>query len=323
MNAEPLIAVCLAIIGAITLLAIKVYPAVSRRAMEGWRQRRDIRRLKRQLPKRLKLEKERLCALWRANPAEQCATICKSFDRQAKKADSLEELADRVERALTAASSLFDQDFVERYADLYGNHVVERTTELAQQLATQYPGNAALILQRLAQNGEESPRCLRESIRDALSQGESDRVLIRAHLNQLIKNSDRFRRLLTPGFFRKYSTIVVGGAAGGLLGWLGINSPFLTYKASQFAARRWAAWKNRGDKEFGDSFVKALTKELPALCEQLDSRVRQTLRCVLDGYVDHKLKDQRAMLDVLFALSRAGRDVESAICWFRNAMQSD
>ena len=196
-----LVGICLVIAGAIAVLAIRGNPRCVE-AIERLRQRRILRRLKRRLPKQPKKEKERLCALWSGNPAAQCATIFNRFNRPPKKV-SLQELADDTDHAITAASSLFEEDAMSRYAELYGNRIVVRTTEIAEELAAQYPEQAALILQTLRQNDTEISRCFNESIRDALSQGERDRQLIRAHLHQLEAHSDRFRRLLTSQVFSK------------------------------------------------------------------------------------------------------------------------
>jgi hypothetical protein len=123
MNIALLIAVCIAVVGGVALIAITTDPRY-REARRRSRQRRAINRLERALPEQLKKEKEGLCALWDSNPAARCAAIFNGFKRPAKKADSTEELADRVDRAIDAASSLFGQDFVSRYADLYGNRLV-------------------------------------------------------------------------------------------------------------------------------------------------------------------------------------------------------
>jgi hypothetical protein len=108
-----------------------------------------------------------------------------------------------VDRAIDAASALFEQNFVNRYADVYGKHLVLRTTEVAKELAARFPENAALVLQRLAENDEEISRGFNESICDALSKGGADREAIRTHIRYLKENSDRFRRFLTPGFLQK------------------------------------------------------------------------------------------------------------------------
>jgi hypothetical protein len=300
--------------GAIPVLVIKTAPC--RGALKRYQQRRAIRRLRRKLPKELRKEKEQLCAVWRGNLAAQCASIFNGFKRPAKKADSSEELAGRVARALDTASSLFQEDFVSHYQDLYGKLLVVRTTEIAKALASEYPENAALVLERLAQNDREILRCFNESIREALSQGQGDRELIRAHLKHLVENLPRFGRLLTPGFFRKYSKFLVGAGAGVLLRELGVESPWLEFKAGQFAARMWGNFKNKAEEEFGNSFVKVLTEELPALCEHMDARVRESLSAALSGYIEHKFKYQRAILDVLLDLSRSRKDVASGICYF-------
>jgi hypothetical protein len=322
MNTALLIAICVAVVGAVVLMAITTHPRY-REARKRSRQRRVINRLKRALPGQLGKEKERLCALWDGNPAAQCAAIFNGFRRPAEKADSREELADRVDRAIDAASALFEQNFMSRYADVYSKHLVVRTTELANELAARFPENVALILQRLAQNDEEISRRFNESICDALSEGEGDREPIRAHIRYLMQNSDRFRRLLTPGFFQKYSKFLVGGGAAVLLRQLGIESAFLEYKAGQLAAGMWDNLKNKAEQEFGDSFITVLWKELPILCEHVDAKVRESLSRVVDRYIEDKLKQQREILDFLLELSRAKCDVESGICWFRNAISSD
>lgn len=318
-----LIAICVVIIGAIALLVIKTNPRCSK-AIQRWQQRRVVRRLKRQIPKQLKEDKERLGQLWNGNPAAQCATI---FNRLNRLEESEQELADDIDRALTVASSHFEENFTDRYADLYADlyakRVVVRTTETAHELVTQYPENAPLILQRLSQNDTEISRRFNESIRDALAEGQGDQEEIRAHIKQLMENSDRFRRLLTPGFFRKYSSWLFGGGVTLALHELlpdWIKGPWLELKTTKFAAGIFANFKSKRDQEFGHSFAKVLAVELPALCEDMDTRVGQSLSAALDRYIEHKLKQQRAVLDVLLELSHRKCDVESGISWFRNTL---
>jgi len=210
-----LIGICLVITGAIALLVIKTNPRCSR-AIQRWQQRQIVRRLKRQLPKQLKEEKERLCQLWNGNPAAQCASIFNRLNllnRLNRREENPQELPDDTDRALIAASSHFEENFTDRYGDLYTKHVVVRTTEIAKELAAQYPENAKLILQRLSENDTEISRRFNESIRDALAEGQEDQEEIRAYIKQLMENSDRFRSLLTPGFFRHYGSYLFGSGA--------------------------------------------------------------------------------------------------------------
>jgi hypothetical protein len=317
-----LIAICLLIASVIAVVVIK-RSARCAIARKRWQQRRAIRRLKRQLPEQCQQEKQRLCELWNDNPAAQCTTIFNRFERWPPSNANPEEVADEVERAITVAWSVFERDYTSRYADLYAKRLVVRTTEAAEQLAAQYPENAGLILQRVAENDAEISRRLEECIRDALSQADGDRELIRAHITQLKEDLPQLRRVLTPSLLSKMSPILVGAATGGILGALGLHSLFLTFKASQFTAGRWVAWKSKEDEEFADRFSKQLTQQLPTLCEDLNVKVRQSLAAAIDCYIQHKFKLEQGVLDVLDGLSHAKCDVESGICWFRNAFATD
>jgi hypothetical protein len=219
------VAICVVVAATIVLLLVTTNPRY-REARKRGQQRRAINQLGRALAKQLKKEKERLCELWDGNPAAQCAAIFSAFQRP-KKAESIEERADRVDRAIDTASSLFNQNYVSRYAHVYEKQVVVRTTDFAKELAVRFPQNADFILQRLAENDEEISQRFHELIRYALSQGETDRELIGTHIRYLKENADRFRRLLTPGFLQKYSPLIVAAAAGGLLGWLGVSNRWL------------------------------------------------------------------------------------------------
>jgi hypothetical protein len=205
---------------------------------------------------------------------------------------------------------------------LYANRLVVQTTEIAKQLAGQYPEHASLILQRLTENDTEISRRLVEAIRDALSQGEEDQELIRAQLSQLMEDSAHFRRVIIPGIVQRHTGDLVGVAVDAVLEHFG--SSWLTGMRGGLLARRmWKGWRSKADREFGDSFVTILTEQLPALCERMDSGVRQSLSGALDAYIEHKLKHEQATLDVLLDLSHAKCDVESGICWFRNAFAID
>jgi hypothetical protein len=315
-----LIGVCLLIASVIAILVIK-RSARCAIARKRWQQRRAIRRLKRQLPKQLQQEKQQLCDLWNGNPAAECVTIFNRFKHREEKL-SLQELADDTDHAIKDAFSLFGEDFLRRYEELYANRLVVQTTEIAKQIAGQYPEHASLILQRLTEKDTEISRCRDEAIRDALSQGEEDQELIRAQLNQLMEDSAHFRRVIIPGIVQRHTGDLVGVAVDAVLEHFGTS--WLTGMRGGLLARRmWKGWRSKADQEFGDSFVTILTEQLPALCERMDSRVRQSLSGALDPYIEHKLKHEQATLDVLLNLSRAKCDVESGICWFRNAFAID
>ena len=295
-------------------------------AIKTWQQRWVIWWLRPQAPKQLKQEKQRLCDLWSGNPAAECATIFNRFKQWPPSDANPKEVADEVERDITVAASLLQQNFTSRYAHIYANRLVVKTTEVAEQLAGQYPEHATLILERLAQNDTQISQRFDEAIRDALSQVEADREVIRAHINQLRDNLPRLRELLTPGFFRKYSGILFGTGVTFVLHSLlpdWIKGFWVEYKTTQFARGIWNNFRSKVDQEFAESFGKALSVDLPALCEHLDAKVRESLSRVVDRYIDHKLKQQREILDVLLELSRAKCDVESGICWFRNAISTD
>jgi hypothetical protein len=280
-----------------------------------------MQRLKREVPEQLSREKERLGGLWNDNPAAQCVTIFNRFKHREKKL-SLQELADDTDHAIKEAFSLFDEDFLKRYADLYANRLVVQTTEIAKELAGQYPEHASLILQRLTENDREISRRLDEAIRDALSQRQEDQELVRAQINQLMEDSARFRRVIVPGFVQRHTSDLVGVAVDAALEHFG--SSWLTgLRGGLLARRMWKGWRSKADQEFGDSFVTILTEQLPALCDRMDSRVRQSLSGALDIYIQHKLKHEQATLDVLLELSHAKCDVESGVCWFRNAFAID
>jgi hypothetical protein len=290
-------------------------------ARKTWQQRRAILRLKREISEQLGREKERLGALWNGNPAAQCVIIFKRFKHRERKL-SLQELADDTDHAIKDAFSLFREDFLRRYADLYADHLVVQTTEIAKQLAGQYPEHASLILERLTENDTEISRRLDEAIRDALSQGEEDQELIRTQLNQLTQDSARFRRVISPGIVERYTGDLVGVAVDAVLEHFG--SSWLTGMRGGLLARRmWKGWRSKADREFGGSFVTILTEQLPALCERMDSRVCRSLSGALDVYIQHKLKHEQAILDVLLELSHGKCDAESGISWFRNAFATD
>ena len=330
------IGICVLITGAIALLVIKTNPRCSA-VIQRWQQRRTVHWLKRQIPTQLEREKEELAKLWKDNPAAHCAAVFGRFKPFARvlqtggrrmiilwppRDANSEEFADEVDHAITVASSLFEQNFMPHYADLYANRLVVCTTQLAEELAAHYPDNAALILQRLVQNDTEICKCFNESVRDALAEGQTDREEIRACIKQLTANSDRYRKLLTPGFFRKYGSILFGGGAALALHELLpdlIKGPWIELQTGKVAARIFASFKTRGDQEFAASFAKTLAVELPALCERMDARVGQDLSAVVDGYIEHEFKHQRAILDLLLELSQTGCDLESGICWFKNA----
>ncbi len=290
-------------------------------AIQRWQQRRVLRSLKREAPTQLKREKEQLAQLWDGNPAAQCATLFDRFKRWPPPDANPEEVADEVDRAIMVASSLFEQNVTTHYADLYANRLVVRTTELAEELAALYPDNAAVILQKLSQNDGEISRRFNQAIRDALAEDHTDRVEVRARIKQLIGNSERFRKLLTPGFFRKYGSSLFGGGAALALHELLpdlVKGPWIEYQTGKFAARVFDSFKTKGDQDFVESFGKAMAL-LPALCEGIDARVGRGLCAVFDGYIEHKLKHQRAISDVLLELSHARCNLEPGISWFKNA----
>jgi hypothetical protein len=288
-----------------------------------------VHRLKRQLPKQLKEEKERLCQLWNGNPAAQCVTIFNRLNllnRLNRREESLQELADDTDRALSAASSHFEENFTDRYADLYSHRLVVRTTEIANDLAAQYPENAPLILQRLSQKDTEISRRFNDSIHDALAEGQEDQEEIRTNIKHLMEHSDRFRRLLTPGFLRHYGSYLFGSGAAYVLHELLpdlIKGPWIEIQTAKFAGRIFANFQSKRDLEFAKSFVKVLEGDLPALCEHMDTRVGQSLSAALDLYIEHKVKHERAVLNVLLELSDRKCDLESGISWFRNALVPD
>jgi hypothetical protein len=85
----------------------------------------------------------------------------------------------------------------------------------------------------------------------------------------------------------------------------------------------WSNYMNKAEQEFGESFVNVLMQELPTVCERTNARVRQSLSSVLDDYIEHELRHNGEILNVLLELSAAECDVEPGVSWFKNASGLD
>jgi len=306
----PAIILPLLTVGA--LLAIKFDPTCAR-AFRGWRQRYVIRHLTKQLPKQIANERQQLLRAWDGNPAARCAALFDRFINPREK-KSRTEVADDVDMAVASGCQLFQSDFVDRYGDFYASLLVVQTAEIAKSLAAQQPANAAFVYHKLAQNDEELFRGFDASVRKALAEGRAAFAIIRAHLEQLRENSERFRRIIDPGFFANIGNIIVGALTGAALGAVGIDSDSVIRHSARFTAGIWADWTGKADEEFADKFCEAMT-EVAVVSENMDAGIRRSLTAALDMYLQHKLQHQKTTLDALSELTRAGWDVNSSITY--------
>ncbi len=309
-----MLAVAVPIAGLCAYLTIRYDPTCAASFLR-WRQKRALLRIRSKLPAlMLKLHRD-LWKAWDANPTAQCAKLFKRFVNPSQQVSS-EQLSQDVNAAIIKARSLFDTDFLAKYAQMYRNALVVETSQVARLLASQQPDNSDFIYNKLAQDDTRLLQSFEVEICSALEEGRTYCVIINAHLQQLRDNFARFHKILNPGFLVKCASIIVGALTGVALGAIGINSDLLISKAAQFTATKWSNWKGDNDKEFGDKYVAAIY-ELPEVCESMDAAVRQELHDVLGRYIQHQQRHREAILNVLLELSEAGWDVGTSIAYLK------